>query len=153
MVVIVIRNILAVVLGWLVGSFVNMGLVNIGHQVFPMEGVDMNDMTALAEIMPTLSAEHFIFPFLAHALGTLVGAMAAALVAGSRKKTFALVIGSLFLIGGIAVNIMLPGPIWFAALDILVAYIPMALLGWLIINKLLGNKEEAIISEVIDDSL
>ncbi|MCT4581317.1 MAG: hypothetical protein N4A35_07870 [Flavobacteriales bacterium] len=151
MVVIVIRNVLAVVLGWFIGSVVNMGLVNLGHQVFPMEGVDMNNMTALAEIMPSLGAEHFIFPFLAHALGTFVGAIVAALIAGSRKKTFALVIGGLFLIGGIAVNIMLPGPIWFAALDVLLAYIPMALLGWILVHRLFGNQKEEIISELIDD--
>lgn len=148
---IIVRNILAVVLGCILGMFVNMSLVNLGHQVYPIEGVDLNDMEALAKAMPHFSAEHFIFPFLAHALGTLVGAIVAALIAGSRKKTFALVIGGFFLLGGIAVNIMLPGPVWFAILDILVAYIPMALLGWFIVNLLLGNTKEKLISDVIDD--
>ena len=145
------RNILAIVLGWFIGGMVNMSLVELGHKVYPIEGVDLNDMEALAKAMPDFSAENFIFPFLAHALGTLVGAIAAALIAGSRKKTLALVIGGLFLLGGIAVNIMLPGPIWFAILDILVAYIPMALLGWFIVSLLLGNKKEELISDVIDD--
>lgn len=125
----ILRNILAVVGGWLVGSAVNMGLVGAGHTVFPIEGLDTNDMTALAEVMPTLDYKYFIFPFLAHALGTLVGAAVAGVIAANRKMTFALVIGALFLIGGILVNYMIPGPTWFTVLDIVVAYVPMAWIG------------------------
>ena len=117
----IIRNILAVIAGWLVGSIVNMGLIQTGHALMPIEGVDPNDMDALIAAMPTLSAEFFIFPFLAHALGTLVGAAVSGLIAANNKMRFAMGIGGLFLLGGIAVNIMLPGPMWFAVLDILVA--------------------------------
>jgi hypothetical protein len=41
----------------------------------------------------------------------------------------ALGIGVLFLIGGTAAVMMLPAPMWFSALDLIVAYIPMAWLG------------------------
>jgi len=76
-----------------------------------------------------LEFKYFIFPFLAHALGTLVGAIIAGSIAVNHKMKFSLAIGVLFLIGGIMVNYMLPGPTWFAAIDILLAYIPMAWLG------------------------
>ena len=33
----IIRNVLAVVAGWLIGSFINMGLIQLGHGVFPIE--------------------------------------------------------------------------------------------------------------------
>lgn len=125
----ILKNILAVVLGWLAGSIVNMGLIKLGHTLMPIDGVDPNDMEALAEVMPTLGYEYFIFPFLAHALGTLVGATVAGMIAANRKMTFALVIGGLFLLGGIMINYMLPGPTWFTVLDIVAAYIPMAWLG------------------------
>jgi len=125
----IIRNILAVIVGWIGGSIVNLGLIQIGHSVFPIVGVDINNMEALAEVMPTLDFKFFIFPFLAHALGTLVGAAIAGLIAINYKMKFALGIGVLFLAGGIMVNYMLPGPTWFAALDILIAYIPMAWIG------------------------
>lgn len=72
---------------------------------------------------------HFVPPFLAHALGTLVGALLAFLIAASHPKVFAYVIGAAFLAGGIAVSFMIPAPAWFIATDILVAYIPMAWLG------------------------
>jgi len=125
----ILRNILAVIAGWFGGSTINMALVSLGYKFFPLEGVDTNDMEALAAVIPTLESEHFIFPFLAHALGTLVGAMLAALIAANHKMKFALVIGGVFLLGGIATNYMIPGPTWFAVLDIVVAYIPMAWIG------------------------
>ena len=48
---------------------------------------------------------------------------------------FSLGIGVLFLIGGITVNYMLPGPIWFAIVDIVLAYIPMAWIGGKIVAR------------------
>lgn len=101
----------------------------VGHKIFPIAGVDMSDMTALAEVMPTLDAKHFLFPFLAHALGTLVGAFIVYKIAATHKMKFVLGIGVFFLLGGIMVNYMLPGPTWFAIADIALAYIPMAWLG------------------------
>ncbi|MEQ8712112.1 MAG: hypothetical protein RIC80_03795 [Cyclobacteriaceae bacterium] len=134
----ILRNILAAILGWLGGSAINMGLVQLGNNIYPIDGIDPNDMEALAAVMPSLGPEHFIFPFLAHALGTLVGAALAYLLAASHKMKFALGIGCFFLLGGLAVNYMLPGPIWFAVADILIAYIPMAWLGGTIAQKLQG---------------
>ena len=45
----IIKSILAVVLGWLVGSILNMGLIQAGHVLIPIEGLDPNDMNALAK--------------------------------------------------------------------------------------------------------
>ena len=125
----IIRNILAVIAGWIVGSAINMGLIQTGHTLLPIEGLDPNDMDAYAAVMPTLGFKYFIFPFLAHALGTLAGAIVAGLLAVSHQMKFSLGIGALFLVGGIMVNYMLPGPTWFAAADIILAYIPMAWIG------------------------
>ena len=125
----ILRNILAVVAGWVGGSIVNMGLIQVGSKILPIDGVDPNDMDALAAVMPTLDFEYFVFPFLAHALGTLVGAAIAAKIAVTHQMKFAYGIGGFFLLGGIMVNYMLPGPTWFAVLDITVAYIPMAWIG------------------------
>ena len=131
----IIRNILAVITGWLSGSIINIGLIQTGHKVFPMEGLVPNDMDTLAAMMPTLEFEYFIFPFLAHALGTLAGATIAGVIAASHKMKFSLVIGCLFLAGGIIMSYMLPEPIWFIILDLLIAYIPMAWIGGKIVDK------------------
>jgi hypothetical protein len=126
----ILRNILAVVAGLVVGSAVNMSLVMLGPAVFPPPpGVDMTTAEGLAKGMPLFDARHFVFPFLAHALGTLAGAFAAFLVAGSRHAVLAFVVGVVFLAGGIAAAFMIPAPAWFIALDLVAAYIPMAWLA------------------------
>ena len=132
----ILKNVLAVIMGWLGGSLVNIGLIELGHKVFPIAGVDLNDMDSLAALMPRLDPAYFIFPFLAHALGTLVGALIAGRIATTHKMKFSLAIGGLFLLGGIMVNFMLPGPSWFALADILIAYIPMAWIGGKLAEKL-----------------
>ena len=65
-------------------------------------------------------------------MGTLVGALLAYGIAGSRKTVFASAIGVLFLCGGIAASAMIPAPTWFKAVDLLFAYLPMAWLATLI---------------------
>ena len=125
----ILKNVLAVLVGWMGGSIVNMGIIMLGHELLPIEGIDSNDMDALVAIMPTLEVEYFIFPFVAHSLGTLVGASIAGLIAASHTMKFSLSIGVLFLIGGIMMSYMVSGPIWFTITDILIAYIPMAWIG------------------------
>ena len=134
-----VKNIIAIVCGWFIGSLVNMGLIEAGHTLIPIEGLDPNDMKALAKVMPSLSAKFSFFYFFAHALGTLIGAIVTGLIAASHKMKFSLAIGALFLLGGIAVSFILPAPIWFIACDIIIAYIPMAWLGGLIVLKFLKS--------------
>ena len=131
------RNTLAIIVGWLIGSGVNLGLVNLGHVIFPLPGVDAQDMEALAAAVPTADPTFFLFPFLGHALGTLGGASVAALIATVRwQMRAALIIGVLFFLGGLAVNYLLPGPLWFTTLDLVVAYFPMAWLGGSLAKRL-----------------
>ena len=126
----IVRNILAVVVGVLVGGAVNMALVVIGPQLIPPPpGADMTTAEGLAAAMPRLGPAHFVFPFLAHALGTLAGALTAYLVAASWRLGVAHFVGAFFLAGGIAASFMIPAPAWFIALDLLAAYVPMAWLG------------------------
>ena len=137
----VVKNILAVVAGALIGSAVNMGLVMVSGSIIPPpEGVDMTTPEGLKAAMPLMEAKHFIFPFLAHALGTLAGAFLAVKIGASNKLRLALIIGFLFMAGGISAAIMIPGPTWFLALDLVVAYVPMAYLGWI----LAGGKNNSV---------
>jgi len=125
-----IRNILAVVAGVFIGWAVNMGLIVISSSVIPLpEGIDPTNMDSLKENMHLMQMKHYIFPFLAHALGTLAGAFLAAKLAATHKKTIGLALGAFFLLGGIMSAFMLPAPTWFIIVDLVGAYIPMALLG------------------------
>lgn len=124
------RNVLAVLIGAVIGGVVNMGLVTMGPIVIPPpEGADVTTMEGLAKSIHLFEARHFVFPFLAHAVGTFVGAAIAYKVSVSLHKQLALVVGGFFMLGGITNAFMLPAPIWFITLDISLAYIPMALLA------------------------
>ena len=124
------KNILAAIAGIVVGSLVNIALVNIGPFVIPLpEGADISTMEKLRDSMTLFTPANFIFPFLAHALGTLAGAFIVARFAAKHHMKFAIGIGVFFLLGGIAAVNMLGGPLWFNVADLLLAYIPMGLLG------------------------
>jgi hypothetical protein len=132
----ILRNILAVVTGFIVGSLVNFSLIKIsGSLIPPPNGADITTMEGLKETMHLFEPKHFLFPFLAHALGTLVGALIAVKIAANNYLKLALLIGGLFLIGGITNVLMLPSPTWFTIVDLVGAYIPMAYLGWALAKK------------------
>jgi hypothetical protein len=126
----ILRNTLAVIIGLAVGGAVNMTLIVVsGHVIPPPAGVDVTDSESLRNSMHLFEPKHFVFPFLAHALGTLTGALLAFLVAASYRSVFAYALGLAFLAGGIAAALMIPAPSWFVILDLAAAYIPMAWLA------------------------
>ncbi len=125
-----LKNILAVLAGVILGSVVNMGLIMISSSIIPPpEGADVTTMEGLKKSMHLFQPRHFVFPFLAHGLGTLTGAFVAAKIAANNKMQLAMIIGVVFLAGGITNIFMLPSPLWFSIVDLAVAYIPMAYLG------------------------
>ena len=138
-----IRNIFSVLLGIIIGSIVNMLIVAVGPMVIPPpSGADVSNMESLAATMHLFEPKHFVAPFLAHALGTLVGAIVAFVVAKTHKVKFAYTIGGFFFMGGAYASYLLPAPTWFMILDIVVAYIPMAWLAIVIGTGLQPNKNE-----------
>ena len=92
-------------------------------------GVDTTNIESMRATMHLFEAKHFATPFLAHALGTLVGSCVAFVAAVSHRSIICYSIGGTFLAGGIAASMMIPAPIWFITLDLVVAYLPMARLG------------------------
>lgn len=140
----VARNVLAVILGAVVGGLVNMGIVLLGPLIIPPpEGMDMSSAESMSASIELLQPQHFLSPFLAHALGTLSGVVIAYLLAASRKQLCAYGIGCLFLAGGIAATFMIPAPLWFVMVDLLLAYIPMAWLGIVISKRISTSSASA----------
>lgn len=125
-----VQNLLATLAGLLAGALVNSGLVMLGGAIIPApEGGDIGSTEALAATMHLFGPQHFIFPFLAHAVGTLAGAWAASRLASPGSRGPAWIIGSAFLAGGTYMVALLPAPLWFEATDLALAYLPMAWLG------------------------
>jgi ABC-type uncharacterized transport system permease subunit len=129
----VIRNILALFVGIVIGGVVNLGLITVGMSVIPLpEGMDVSTMESLRANMKLLGPVNFIFPLLGHALGTFTGAFLAAKLAANHRMKFAIGVGLFFLLGGIGMILNCGGPLWFIVTDLVLAYIPMAYLGGLL---------------------
>jgi len=139
-----LRLLLSVLLGLVVGSAVNMGLILISGKVIPPPaGADVTTTEGLKASLHLFEARHFVFPFLAHALGTLSGAFVAGVLAPNRSAVPAYVVGGFFLLGGFASTIMLPAPFWFSALDLVFAYLPAARLGQFLALRIHGSRNMA----------
>jgi hypothetical protein len=125
-----LRNVLAILLGFAIGAVVNSSIVALGQSIVaPLAGVNVHDTESLNRAIEHFEPRHFAMPFLAHALGTLAGALAAYLIAANYKVRMAYAIGILFLCAGVAASFMIRAPAWFVALDLLAAYLPMAWLA------------------------
>lgn len=133
----VLINAVVFIIAGFIGMVVNGSLIMASPYVVPPPaGVDVMQAESLAANIHLFEPKHFLFPFLAHALGTLVGAVVVALLAVSQQKKLALAMGVLFLGGGVAAAFMIPAPAWFIALDLLVAYVPMGWLGFVLAAKM-----------------
>jgi hypothetical protein len=125
-----LKNALAVIVGIIAGSVANMALVVVGPAIIPPpDGVDVTNMESIRSSLHMFEFKHFVFPFLAHALGTLAGAYLAVVMSASRGMAAAMVVGGFFLIGGIINAVSIASPTLFAVVDLVGAYIPMAWIG------------------------
>jgi hypothetical protein len=132
--VVVLRAIAGVFAGLIAGAALNMGIIYAGAALLPPpEGVDVGNIESINANIDKYTVVDMMVPFAAHALGTLLGAFVAAMIAVTARARLrvSLVVGCVFLIGGIEAVRMIPNaPLWFDVLDLGLAYIPMALLGW-----------------------
>ena len=124
-----LRFILSLVFGLLVGAVVNGSIVNLGMLLFPFpEGVNFETKEGLS-LFENLSIKYYIFPFLAHALGTLSGCIVALLFVRKWAKWSIYIIGYCFFVGGVMAGQLINAPLWFDILDLSLAYLPMAWLA------------------------
>ena len=134
------KSVLLSVLGLILGAITNGILVQIGSSVIEAPlGLDLSTEKGLAKAMPLMEFKHFVFPFLAHALGTLISALIIARFAASRQLQWALNISALFFMGGVYMVTILPSPLWFNIIDLVFAYFPMAFLGYRLGKKALNR--------------
>lgn len=119
---------LAVLAGIFVGGIVNFGIIMLSSFIIPPpDGVDVSNIESIKANIHLYKPIHFLFPFLAHTLGTLSGAVLAIKI--SKQTKIAYMVALVFLYGGISMVTQVPGPMWFTVLDLGIAYIPMAWLA------------------------
>ena len=138
----IVMTVVAVVAGVVLGGLVNMGLVMVGGVLIPPPGGVAETMEGFRQNLSSYQPIDFLFPFLAHAMGTLAGAFVAAKIAGRHTILLGLIIGVFFLLGGILMVVMVGGPVWFIASDLILAYLPMGYLG----ARLAGTRKPSGIS-------
>jgi MFS family permease len=127
-----LRNIFAVIVGFIVGSALNMGLIQLNMQVLfpaPTE-MDINDPEQFNAYVATLPTLAFVVVLFAHLGQSFVGGWVAARLGSSRPMLLAMIIGVLTLAGGIMAMMMIQGPGWMIVelpLYLVVAWVA----GWL----------------------
>jgi hypothetical protein len=131
-----VKNI-AITLGAAVAGMLLNGLLIAYSSYFvaPPAGADLTTEAGLLAAMPLMEPKHFLMPFLAHALGTFLSAVLVSRFATERQFSRAMLLGFLFLAGGISMVRMLPAPMWFIITDLGLAYLPMAYVGYLVGRK------------------
>jgi hypothetical protein len=131
-------NTLFYLIALFLGAWVNGYLIQISSKVItPPVGYDLQTAEGLKAAINAgvMTPRFFIFPFLAHALGTWVSAFTITKLTRTHQKERALSFGFLFLTGGTWMVFIIPAPLWFNAVDLLLAYIPMAYMGYLMARK------------------
>ena len=90
----------------------------INHRLYRIPQVDPKDKEAIQHLIATLPAGAFVLVLVGWLVGTLLGTFLAAKIGNSRVPAY--IVAALLLIGGIVNAVMLPQPIWYDALSILI---------------------------------
>jgi hypothetical protein len=138
----VLKNVLFVIVGVVLGSAVNMALVVAGSAFVPAPpGVDMSDTESIANSIDLFEAKHFVFPFIAHAFGTLIGALTAGYLGRRDRAVLVWSVTVLFFAGGVATIFMISAPVAYIVTDLALAYAPMALLALWVLDTVTRKSE------------
>lgn len=107
------RDIIAVLVGWIVGMAANMAFIFLSVALYPMpDGVTFNDKEGFAAYVETLPLTAFLIVLVAHLSQAFFGALVAAKISRKRPMVVAMLIGVLSLIGGLINMQSIPLPTW-----------------------------------------
>jgi hypothetical protein len=127
----ILLNITGVILGFMLGGLLNGFMINQSSSIIPPPvGTDLTTEDGLKAAMKLMQPKHFLIPFLAHAFGSLFGAIICSFIAKTHKLILSMMVGFVFFLGGWMMIMALPSPLWFSFLDLGFAYFPMSWLGY-----------------------
>ena len=107
------RTIVAVAVGWFVGSLFNASLVFLNMALYPVpESFDWDDTSGVKAHFETLPVMAFTIVLIAHLGQAFIGGYVAARISKNQVLAVAMIVGGISLIGGIMNTIMLPLPNW-----------------------------------------
>lgn len=127
-----LRSVIAVVAGFVLASAVMMVIEFInGHVLHPDLGTAAAGMTnpdAIRDLLASAPVSVFAVVLIGWLLGSVAGGWVTARIAPTSKINHALVLGVLLTLAGIANNLMIPPPLWFWIVGLLVL-VPGAWVG------------------------
>jgi len=128
----VLRSIVAVVAGFIAASIVMMIVETInGHVLYPELGnaaSGMTDREAIRALMAAAPVGAFLVVIAGWILGALAGGWVTARLAPQAAAQHGLVLGALLTLAGVANNLMIPPPLWFWVVSLIVL-MPAAYVG------------------------
>lgn len=108
-----LKLVLAVVIGLLVGMAVNIGLIMLNNVFFPLpEGVAMSDPAQMRAAVADMPSESWIGVIAAHLGQSFFGGWVAAWVGKKHPIMLAMIVGVISLAGGVWNAISLSTPAW-----------------------------------------
>lgn len=113
------RRILAVVGGLLTGAICISLMEMLGHFLYPLPaGVKTTDVEAFKAYVSTLPFAALLLVLVGYSLGAVVSGFISTKIANDGKSRYAIICGVFFLLATVYNMYMLPTPIWFWILGI-----------------------------------
>ncbi len=127
------------VLPVVVGAMSGMILITLGemaiHHMYPLPpGTDLYDADSLAKAMKQMPESALLFLLVNYVISSFLAGIIATLISGRVTLRPALVVGIVLTLAGLYNVIVLPHPMWFSMLNLLV-YLPFVYLGYLAVRK------------------
>ncbi len=115
----IVRGVLAVLLGVVVGMVVIGAMEFVSHLIYPLpEGVDPRDIETFKTVIARMPLGAFVSLLVAWAAGAFGGGWLAAWMASSAKTLHGMIVGLLLLSAAVGNMLMIPHPAWFWAVSL-----------------------------------
>ena len=124
-----VRSFLGVVAGVIVGSVVIAVVQRLNSLLFPLpSGLDVTNREALDAAISDMPESALIGVLVAWGLGTFLASWTAVRIGARAARPQALIVGLILLAAAVVNMLMLPHPLWFWIIGVLL-FVPSALLG------------------------
>jgi len=114
----------------LAAALITFSIISLGHLIVPTpDGIDTNDFESIKSNFHLFELKHFVFPLVAHIVGTFVASFLVSYLAMTHKLWFALGIGVLFMLVSLSLSIRIDYFNWIGIVEI-AQYIPVSFMGY-----------------------
>lgn len=129
------RKFLSIAVGILAGAIVIALVEMICQAIYPLpQDMDISNPLEMAEYVRVIPIGALLIVLLGWALGAIVSGLIASLIMKESKGISALICGAALLAMGIVNMMLIPHPIWFWFLGVLI-FLPSAWVGFLLVDK------------------